>query len=462
MSKKLCCRLTFCFAFLFALPTAGRSIAQVAENANQNTVASPDVPRAIGRISDRFVNHIVERTVDQWQIVQEFLFGTSTSGSAHTQGTVTAELIPSSQQAVLDICLSGTTICDNNVGQRGSIVIRTAAGADVQARKRLAIDYSGIKTFPAIAGSSAQVQVTDIEARNRIVERLAWRRADRMHDEIEAAAAQSVSSRTERQLDEELTAAVVEADKLIHDQVRESLAHRDEFPCRLAFSSTAKYLQLALVPKVESTNLSTSLLMNPRHDVAFGIHESCLNRLFEFSIGGKKLDDICFLDMIHVLTGNSPRQLWVHDRAERWSVIPSRRSPVTAVCANDRFTVTIRFEQVIRGNQQFNRPLEITCRYASEITADGPHLIREGDLSVRFCDQSPTTEKDEELRQFVYRKFSGVFQPELYFDGLVPPAGGSLGKLRQLQLKELTFRDGWAVIGYQLPPKDAQVASAEE
>jgi hypothetical protein len=50
------------------------------------------------------------------------------------------------------------------------------------------------------------------------------------------------------------------------------------------------------------------------------------------------------------------------------------------------------------------------------------------------------------------RRFGAVLPAELYFDGLVPPTGGGLAKLRSLAVRDFYTEKGWLVIGYELDP----------
>jgi hypothetical protein len=123
--------------------------------------------------------------------------------------------------------------------------------------------------------------------------------------------------------------------------------------------------------------------------------------------------------------------------------------------------VTFNIDRTTRGARRFDRPLAISAKYALEKTRDGPRLVRQGEVAVDFlededdaaetADQPNIEPIEAELKQFLLRKFNGVFLAELYFDGLMPPAGGSWGKLRSLDLKQLTSRDGWLALGYERP-----------
>jgi hypothetical protein len=119
--------------------------------------------------------------------------------------------------------------------------------------------------------------------------------------------------------------------------------------------------------------------------------------------------------------------------------------------------LTLRLAALTRGEKHFEQPIEIEARLVPQITRDGPALVREGDLTIRFT--SPINPEVESRQQaFLTRKFSAIFPAELHFNGLTPPTGGSLGKLRHLSLAEFSSAHGWLTLGYELA--DARVADA--
>lgn len=434
---------------------------QVAESPSSADHESPDESaiQAVARVSDRFVNLIVERRVARQEFMQEYLLGAFTSGPVLLDGTVTAELVPYSNQAALDIRLVGTTECRNHVGAKGPVTISSSAAGQIDVRKRVLIDVSGVQAQPATAHCTAQVEIHDIVAQNRLVERIAWRRAKRMHSEIEQAAAETSGNRTEQQLDQEMLAPLTEADKILSEKFGAAWSRKklQDFPCKVALSSTRNSLQ-ATLNAADGSRVSPLEQLHSQWDVFVGMHQSCFDRLCQVALAGKTIDDTTFLDVVLIATGNSPRPLWVHDRAERWSVVMSKENPVTGTFADGICSIIVRLQQVTRGAEQLDRPLEVSAKYRLEITPDGPHFIRSADLAVRFSDDGMGTDNQESFRQFIHKKFSGIFQPEIFFDGLVPPTGGSLGKLRALELQELSCRNGWLSIGYQLPPDARHVA----
>ena len=77
--------------------------------------------------------------------------------------------------------------------------------------------------------------------------------------------------------------------------------------------------------------------------------------------------------------------------------------------------------------------------------------MRIGDVAVGLPSQ-PANKK--EIVSFLTKKFSAFYQKDLYFDGMVPPVGGSGGKLRQLQLTRFSTDAGWLLLGYSLPKRE--------
>ena len=110
--------------------------------------------------------------------------------------------------------------------------------------------------------------------------------------------------------------------------------------------------------------------------------------------------------------------------------------------------ITLHLSGVKRGEQRIQRPIEIEANFVPKITDEGPSLFRDGDVAVHLS--SGEQNEDASLREFLIRKFGAVFQPEIYFHGLTPPTGGSLGKLRLLTPMEFRSTGGWLTVAYEL------------
>jgi hypothetical protein len=114
-----------------------------------------------------------------------------------------------------------------------------------------------------------------------------------------------------------------------------------------------------------------------------------------------------------------------------------------------------------RGDEVLERPLTVSVAYTLEITRDGPHLVRAGDVRLAFDDaESATDSRSDAFLQFLTRKFNGLFPADLYFDGLIPPAGGEWSRLYKLSLSQLSATNGWFAIGYTWNAKANLTATA--
>ena len=76
-------------------------------------------------------------------------------------------------------------------------------------------------------------------------------------------------------------------------------------------------------------------------------------------------------------------------------------------------------------------------------------------MTVDLVGASPATAEEQNFLDFLHRKFNAVMPAELYFDGLVPPTGGSLAMLRNLKPNDYSFENGWMRMGYSLIDRKA-------
>jgi hypothetical protein len=72
--------------------------------------------------------------------------------------------------------------------------------------------------------------------------------------------------------------------------------------------------------------------------------------------------------------------------------------------------------RITRGAHPLDCHAEIAASFIPQITRDGPHLVRDGELTVRLHDP----EDDPALAAFLKRKFGAVLPPEIDFAGITP------------------------------------------
>jgi hypothetical protein len=404
------------------------------------------------QLSGRMANLLLQRSVEERSYISEVVLGNFTSGLAFMQGQVSVAFVPNAESGTLEIRLQGRAVCPDNVAERRRISVHSSADTSIFANKRVSISDLGLRLEPAGANCSASVQIQDIDAGRRFMERIAWRRANRVVPEAEAAASRRAESEAATKLDEQAQELLMGLNKLFCQKIRAPLIRSDALPPQFRFWTDASHLRLAL-SQYNGAQLAPAPppQLPAGFDVGGGVHESMLNNLCEPLLGGRTIEDKVWHDMLQLLLGTPPRPLWVHDREEPWSVMFARQRPVVVRFDGDRIAFSLRLARVTRGTQSLDQPVEIAATFIPRISLDGPLLERVGELEIHTDDHSAAAEKMQ-LRKFLARKFGAIFPPELGFYGLAPPAGGSLGKLRLLKLTEFGAARGWLTVGYELTP----------
>ncbi|HUE72038.1 MAG TPA: hypothetical protein VMP01_14215 [Pirellulaceae bacterium] len=402
------------------------------------------------QVSQRFINLMLAQAVAEQRFITEMILGSRTTGFAQTQAQVLFGTVPDQGRGTLEVRLEGRTDCPANVAQRGRISIFSSAQTSIRASKQVHISDLGLALAPATAACATSVRISDVEAGSRLIQRLALRRANQLAPQAEQAASRKAETEASGKLDQEANAALGQMNKFFREQFRAPLIRRGALPTQLSFSTDDQHLRLVMA-QYNSVQLGATTdppQLPAEIDLGGAIHESLVRNFCETLLQGVAIEDRAWQELMILLTGDSPRPLWVHDRAERWSVTMARQRPVVVQFADKRMALTFRFDRVTRGGRHHDSLVEIEARFTPQITADGPAFTRQGDVQIRIAEgNSPD---HGELRTFLARKFGAVLPPELHLSGLVPPAGASLGKLRQLELTELTSDRGWLTIGYRL------------
>ena len=408
------------------------------------------------QVSRRFINLLLAQDVQERNYISDIVLGTFTQGVAYTQGRVSFETVPDPQRGTLEVRLEGLTACPENVAQRRRVSVYSSAQTVIRANKQVQISDLGFSLAPAVAFCGTSVQISDVDARSRLVERISWRRANQLVPQAEQAASQRAQAEASFKLDKQANAALGGMNDVFCQKIRAPLVRMGALPEKLRFWTDAAHLRLSLVQHNDSqlSAASQAPLLPSDYDLGGCVHETLIVNLCESLLGGSTARDQAWLDLMNILTGTSPRPLWVHDRAERWSVTLAKKAPLTVEFADDRIRIGLHLASVTRGSRQFQGPAEIEAVFVPKITADGPAFIRDGDLQVRVTAQLDP-EAATALQAFLARKFGAVLPPELNLNGLVPPTGGSIGKLRLLELVEFRSSGGWLALGYQLEDRSA-------
>ncbi|MGB6045484.1 MAG: hypothetical protein WBF93_20190 [Pirellulales bacterium] len=413
-----------------------------------------DRTNAYIRCSQRFLSYMMHRDLgDRKTAINETKDGVTTRGEATTNAEATGKIMPSTETATIDIRLRAYTRAPRTISSTGSVRVFGSFTAQTKASKRLLVSEEGISFSPAKASASAAVQIDNVVADRRLVERIAQRRVNRRKSEAENDLSDNASEQVRKLLDGGVDIMLTDADTVFRDELRKPMLRYGAFPEVFDTASSDGYLQL-VVKLAKSAQIgapTAAPTLDKEHDLAFAVHSSFFENFAELALGGKTIVDTQWLNFMDIMTGNAPRQLWVHDRSRAWSFTFVDRHPIIVVLDDGQFTVTLRGKKVTRGEASVERQIDITSSYIMVETEDGASFRRVGEKTVRWADGTESrTENEQKLFAFIERKFEGLMQPGLYFDRFVPPAGSHFANLRNFFVGEFDFEDEWVTIGYQL------------
>jgi hypothetical protein len=412
-------------------------------------------------ISKRVVQDFLNRDITFNETVAEPILNMTTRGRARVDCQIGFELLPNPRAASLRVLMTGRAIMDDAVSARRSVRVFSSSQTRISGYQDVVLDAEGLHLAPARVSGSTSIQVHGLDA-PRFVERPAWRRVGRMQPQAEQAAASRGARRAEQHLESEVAKSAAHLRHKYVEQALRALSDAAVFPDTW-LATTSDHLSVRLLRPAALVEPGP-VAKPPRvaaWDLAVLLKDSFVIEMITPFVAGKTFTDRDFADVMLTLTGKTPRPLWVHARTEPWNVTAAKERPFIISFAGEGVSIKLRIDHASRGQQRLDRTLEVSARYTLEITPDGPHLIRSGDLAVEFTDagQQRLDTDESEFREFLERKFNGVFLRDIYFDGLMPPQGASWGELRRLELKQLSSRDGWFAIGYELR-STSQIASA--
>jgi hypothetical protein len=390
------------------------------------------------------------------------ILGTHISGTAHTLGNVSLDLVPNMDRAELRTMLAGRVFSDT-VGVNGPVYIYSNAVTDFHASKTLLMDAGGTTSRPATSHASTSTNVHGIAAQRggRLVEKIAWKRVGKQKHEAEYVAARHAEARVNRQFDVQSGDLLTGARSDFNEYFRLPLVRRGEFPRLMLFRTSPAKLHLTVLqanpyqlgapggpPQVEAN-----------HDVTIRVHESMLNNLAGALLAGVRLTQEDVRQIARDLNeGELPPKLQPQPNEEPWSITFANAMPITTQFRDDGFTVTIRGRRFTSGERQFN-DMNISVTYKIE-TADGrARLVRQGDLQILppgFDPQTDTLSASQTaLRRLIQRRLGDVFEPEIVSEGLQLP--GNWEKVGPLALALARAQQGWLNLAWDLPAAD-QVA----
>ncbi len=396
---------------------------------------------------------LVERKFQESSPVSIVVMRTNVRGQAHTNGRVSASLLPSVERGLLAITLEAQ-VRAATVGQRGPITARSLTRSQVRASKQLFFTLDGLGSFPAAATATTDTACTRVAARSELLRQLAQRRVDRMQPQTARMTSCRTQQETRREFDQQIQDLIAEANRYYREELLAQAADWDVLPPAVHSSSTAEHFQINAVLAAPSQTAASSSppTLQRSHDAQFDFHESMANNLSETVLGGTRVADKDFAAFLQNFIGDVPRPYRLGTHMESWSVKLDDRRPIAVGIDEGLLTISLTGIDFIRGEREIRFPVTAIAQYRPGVNRFGLNLQRVGE--VRYAKPSGEDAGAGEMLNFVKQKFGALLGDDIYFQGLVVPPGGAWDKLSRFKIHEIRAEDEWLSFGIGLEEEE--------
>ena len=192
--------------------------------------------------SARLVTVGIEQSVDDTAPVRDYILGTSISGTGRTIGSVSGRLVPSEDNAMIELVLKGKATT-RTVGYNGPATIYTNGDVQIAGSKRIILDATGFKSYKATGTADTKTKITGVDG-GRIVQRVASKRISQQKGEAERIASDHAAVRVQQRVDAQADQQLGKPHADFVSKFRAPLVRRREFPELLHFRSTEDLLTI--------------------------------------------------------------------------------------------------------------------------------------------------------------------------------------------------------------------------
>jgi hypothetical protein len=419
-------------------------------------------PNVIGYASAGLVGAGVVDSVDDVTQINDFILGTSITGTAHTVGKTSATLAPNSDMGVIDTLFFGKTHSDN-VGYHHPVTIFSTAETGLAGVKRVWITQNGLSSFPAASNAETHICIQDIQSRKDrgLVQRMAWKRAGKQQGEAECVASRHAEQRLNERIDEQAAEPLDKANQQYVEKYKQPFSDRNLFPQLLHFSTTERALGILGLQagggKVAAPDAPPPVVEGA--DMTLQLHESAINNLAFDALAGRTIYEEKVQATAKKVLGKLPEKLKGDQDGKPWTITFAAREPVTVTFADDGFKITINGVKFYKG-EEYCDATTVWASYKIKKTPEGFKAIRQGIVNVAPAGERPDTGgRQTAIRSMLQGRFDKILEPEFVEKGIeLSGRWKAAGKLMPIQIES---RNGWLVIAWNRVPAGPKAATAK-
>ena len=417
-----------------------------------------DQPNVVILVARPLLQRAVDRKLTRVEPVRENILGTRIVGTATMNGTVTANLLPSTDSAKIEIGFKGRVV-SNNTGYNGPVRLLTTGVGDIDLLRTLNIDGSGFQ----LSGSKTDVELeTKIDAichKMELVRKIAWKTARRKKPQADRIATELLRKRVSQQFEAE-SSKLSPASGLL-DQGGSTLQRLSLSAPTQAWSSTEK--MLAIDSLFRGDNQLGSVIPRPAidktFDAAIQIHESAIENACATILAGRTLDEKKLDELLGKIGRGADEAEAVETKekqgddpdssdAEPFEIVFSQLRPIIFEARDQVIRLGVSGRRFTKGNRVLQKALEVTATYKPTTRDDGTVVLqREGKVKVGFAGKKLSI-SEAGMKPVIEKSFAKVFPDVLLERVLKVDDDANLESLRGTEFRPLLVEaaDGWLTI----------------
>lgn len=406
----------------------------------------------------------LRRIKDQPHPVRDVILGTNVVGTGRTTGWAETRLLPDPARAMFETRVSATNR-SQTIGYNGPARISSGTTTKLSGTKRFYLDSTGFHVWSAASWADAHTQIRGIWSNrrglgDRLVRRVAGKRAAQQKRSAERIAAQHAQSQFNGRIDSEANAQLGRAHRDFVTNFRAPLLRVGQWPRDLRLSTTnTRFSLIALHDSPKRLAASSSPPKVPDNAaMVVQMHESLVNNYGDGLLAGRTMHQYEVDKLSIELFGRRPTQLTRdEEKGPPWAVTFGDREPLVLRVDGGKASLTLRGQRFGSAERNVDRALDITAHYVLVQENNAAKAIRQGALEVYPTGFIPNggrrlTVRESRDASYVRNRFDDFFTDEITSHGLVLP--GQWGQAGRLELVELDASGGWLTLAWRQPAKN--------
>ncbi len=429
----------------------------------------------------------VARRLDNEPIaINENILGTNVRGRGLTAGDVRLTFVPDTRQALFLTQLSATT-SSSTVGVNGPATIYATGLTELRGEAIIEFDALGVRWRKPTVNATTSTRINGVATNSALglVQRIASRKVAESKPQAEQASSRHAAARASARLDAELARTIGRANDDYLTRLRNPLLVRRAFPQPLAMQTTADWLSISAVEARPAELAATTAppAVEAGSALKVRLHESAINNWAEAMLAGATITK-AQIDALHLPTaaaesdenddcpeaadggdvkpraaGEPKPERPIGDAAKNppepsrpWKIVFAEHRPVVVSIRDDRFTIELRLRAIESGENGAENKI-IRAEYKVAQRCNGLRFTRE--ISRSLHSRAHPTKAVARARSRAACKSSCFRSRRRATACRCPGPGNCAGKA---PLRFVKLADGWASLGWDLPPNAAAMA----